>query len=295
MEGKPDKLVGLMKVTMGDITNSLENKEPISGKVIRCDKDLNLIVDIGNSLNVKIPYGESEIYGEKGIKKVSIISKVGKTIQFIITEIHKDEYIGSRKLLQEIYLERVKQMRPGDILDAVVINNEQYGVFVDIGYGLTALIPTSSLAISMTNGSDTGLEPNQVLRVILKNVVDGRVTVSYRENLGTWLENITFNVGETIIGEVKVINDKGVFIELAPNLSGLAEHREGIKVGDSVSVYVKKIIPEKLKVKLIILSNSEYKYERVYKERLKNDIKHIDKWVYNPIDSEKKISTVFSE
>lgn len=298
MEGidiKPDKLAKVINdITLDNIGDYIRDKVILSGKVIKCDKNLNLFVDAGNSLTVKIPYGESELSRGKELKKVSIISKVGKTIQFVLTKVDKD-VIGSRRLLQEMYLDYLKNsMVPGDIIEAVVINSERYGVFVDIGFGLIALIPTNCLSISMTNNADTMLEPGTTIRVILKSVIDDKVTVSYRENLGTWLENITFNIGETLIGEVKVINDKGVFVELSPNLSGLAESRDGIKVGDSVSVYVKKVIPEKLKVKLIVLSPSEYKYKREYKERLDKNIKHIDRWEYNPIDSEKHIVTEFN-
>ncbi len=45
----------------------------------------------------------------------------------------------------------------------------------------------------------------------------------------------------------------GIFVELRPNLVGLAEYKEGIEYGEDVEVYIKKIIPEKKKVKLIII------------------------------------------
>jgi len=44
----------------------------------------------------------------------------------------------------------------------------------------------------------------------------------------------------------------GIFIELTPNLVGLAEYKEGIGYGQNVNVYIKKIVPEKKKVKLLI-------------------------------------------
>ena len=45
----------------------------------------------------------------------------------------------------------------------------------------------------------------------------------------------------------------GIFIELKPNLVGLAEYKENIIYGNNVNVYIKKIIPEKKKIKLIIV------------------------------------------
>ena len=44
-----------------------------------------------------------------------------------------------------------------------------------------------------------------------------------------------------------------MFIELSPNLSGLAEYREDLMPGDRVSVYIKAILPDRQKVKLIVI------------------------------------------
>ena len=49
------------------------------------------------------------------------------------------------------------------------------------------------------------------------------------------------------------IESYGIFIELAPNLSGLSERKTGLNEGDSVSVYIKSIIPERMKIKLNII------------------------------------------
>ncbi len=52
-------------------------------------------------------------------------------------------------------------------------------------------------------------------------------------------------------------NKNGIFIELKPNLVGMAEYVDGTNYGDTVDVYIKKIDTNKKKVKLLILSNKE--------------------------------------
>ena len=42
-------------------------------------------------------------------------------------------------------------------------------------------------------------------------------------------------------------------MELAPNLSGLAEFREDLREGDRVSVYLKSVAPERMKIKLLVI------------------------------------------
>ena len=84
----------------------------------------------------------------------------------------------------------------------------------------------------------------------------GKIILTYKELLGTWEENIQdIKVGTTIVGKAREVekSKNGIFIELKPNLVGLAEYKDGIEYGQNVNVYVKKIIPEKKKIKLIIV------------------------------------------
>ncbi|MPN31705.1 hypothetical protein SDC9_179179 [bioreactor metagenome] len=57
----------------------------------------------------------------------------------------------------------------------------------------------------------------------------------------------------TVRGVVRGIKDYGVFIELTPNLSGLAEPRSDLREGEWVSVYIKAILPDSMKIKLLVI------------------------------------------
>ena len=84
----------------------------------------------------------------------------------------------------------------------------------------------------------------------------GRVNLSYKNCLGTWEENAQkFKEGMTVKGIVRDAekNKNGVFIELTPNLIGMAEYTEELKYGETIDVCIKKILPEKKKVKLTIV------------------------------------------
>lgn len=83
-----------------------------------------------------------------------------------------------------------------------------------------------------------------------------RIILSYKEIFGTWEDNIKeFKEGMKVKGIVRETEKRknGIFIELKPNLVGLAEYKENIEYGNNVDVYIKKIIPEKKKIKLIIV------------------------------------------
>ena len=81
-----------------------------------------------------------------------------------------------------------------------------------------------------------------------------RVTLTHKELLGTWEENVAlFRPGMTVPGRVRGIKDYGAFVELTPNLSGLAECKPGLREGDRVSVYIKSIQPDRMKLKLLMI------------------------------------------
>ena len=87
------------------------------------------------------------------------------------------------------------------------------------------------------------------------------------------------------------IEDYGIFIELSANLAGLAEPKEGVYVGQSASVYIKSIIPEKMKIKLIIIDSFDMPYENRCKYFYTDN--HITDFIYSPPECYKKISTHF--
>ena len=93
-------------------------------------------------------------------------------------------------------------------------------------------------------------------------------------------------------GVIRSIENYGAFVELAPNLAGLAELRDNIHVGDTAAVYIKSILPQKMKVKLIII---DHFYEPTLPEAPEYFITdgHIDRFVYSPPDCAKVIETEF--
>jgi small subunit ribosomal protein S1 len=137
-----------------------------------------------------------------------------------------------------------------------------------------------------------------VIYTVIKSIDEqGRIFVSNKELLGTWEENARlFNEGETVCGIVRSIESYGIFVELKPNLAGLAEYRDDLSVGRAVTVYIKSIIPEKMKIKLIIIDPySESSFDAPIEYFIDAErVKHIDSWTYSPDKCKKCIGTVFN-
>lgn len=62
--------------------------------------------------------------------------------------------ILSRRLVQKACMEEyLTQLRPGDIIDARVTHLEPFGCFVDVGCGISSLIPIDSISVSRISPS----------------------------------------------------------------------------------------------------------------------------------------------
>ncbi len=284
-----------------EIKNAIMKNEIIEGKVLLCDREHNLHIDLGAIRGI-IQREEGALGIDDGtVRDIALLSKVGKSVCFNIIGLQRDIFgntcaVLSRKSVQKRCKEEfLDNLALGDIIDAKVTHLEKFGAFIDIGAGINALIPIDMLSVSRISHPRQRLSEGQKIKVILRKREGDKLTFSLKELLGTWEENAElFTPGETVTGVIRSIEDYGVFIELMPNLAGLAELEDGLFEGQSVAVYIKSIIPQKMKIKLIIVEaydKDEKGKELVYF----NKENHIPYWLYSPKDSTKLIETDFGE
>ncbi len=271
----------------------------IEAKVTLCDADHNLVVDLGCMYGV-VPRDEGAIGIKEGTTRdIALISRVGRPISFIITDFAVDsngnEYaILSRKAAQILCLEYILNNKEiGDIINATVTHLDTFGAFCDIGCGNIALLPIDAISVSRISHPKDRFNVGDKIKVIIKKIdIDNKITLSHKELLGTWDQNASlFSQGQTVSGIVRSIENYGIFVELTPNLAGLAEPKDDVQIGQYASVYIKSIIPEKMKIKLIIINNFDGYQKNEYNYFY--DQKHIDKFVYSPPECEKTINTYF--
>lgn len=222
----------------------------------------DLIVDLGDVQGI-IPREETAIgISDGSVRDIAILSRVGKPVCFRVLSVDslwdpQPTLVLSRRAAQQEALDHLLYDVPtGTVLPAVVTHLDRFGAFCDIGCGNVSLLSIEHISISRINHSrDRFTEGQHIYVAILsRDLRLGRLNLTHRELLGTWAENVArFTVGETVVGIVRSIKDYGVFIELTPNLSGLAEYRSDLAPGDRVSVYIKAILPERQKVKLIVI------------------------------------------
>ena len=247
--------------SMLSLLSAISAETIIEAVVTMCDFDHNLIVDLG-IMRGKIPREEGALGIAEGVTRdIALISRVGKPVCFVVTEIREDEYgqkyaLLSRRAAQEKCRDYIlNNKRIGDIIDAKITHLESFGAFCDIGCGNIALLPIDSISVSRISHPKDRFCVGDNIKAIIKNIdSDKKITLSHKELLGTWEQNSAFFCqGQTVSGIVRSVEDYGIFVELTPNLAGLAEPKEGVFAGQIASVYIKSIIPEKMKIKLIVI------------------------------------------
>lgn len=271
----------------------------LEGRVMRCDGEHNLHVDLGCMKGI-IPRNEGALGIEEGtVRDIALISRVNKPVSFVITGFSSENgetvaVLSRRRVQAECRKEYISALKPGDVIPATVSHIEGFGVFCDIGAGISALMPIDSISVSRIPHPNARFTAGQNIFAVVRSFDEaGRITLSHKELLGTWEENASkFAVGETVPGIVRSVEKYGIFVELAPNLAGLAEFSEGIEPGSHAGVYIKSIIPSKMKIKLIIVDSFSADYPAEPSEYFMKS-GHIDRWVYSPPESEKLIESTF--
>lgn len=271
----------------------------LEAPVIMCDASHNLIVNLGCMRGI-IPREEGALGISDGTTRdIALISRVGKTVSFVVSDFCEDKNgkpyaLLSRKTAQKLCLDHLlKEKCVGDIIDAKITHFESFGAFCDIGCGNIALLPIDAISVSRISHPKDRFYLGENIKAVIKNIApDGKITLSHKELLGTWEENAClFAPGQTVTGVVRSVEDYGIFVEITPNLAGLAEPRANTLVGQQASVYIKSIIPEKMKIKLIIIDSFDTGYTPQLKYFYKGD--SISEWDYSPKDCNKQITTKF--
>ena len=285
-------------VKSGD--GSIVNGAIIEARAILCDREHNLHIDL-NGMRGIIPRNESALSTDgSGIKDIAVISRVNKPVAFKMVRLSEGEEnrkfaVLSRKAAQEECEEKyISALSPGDIIDARITHFEPFGAFCDVGTGISALLPIDNMSVSRIPHPNARFCIGDDIKVIVKSTDEyGRLILSHKELLGTWEENAAlFSAGETVPGIVRSVESYGAFIEIAPNLAGLAEITEGVENNAHASVFIKSINPQKMKIKLVIVDSFSASYPP---PKIKYFIKsgRLDSWRYSPVGCDRMVETIF--
>lgn len=199
---------------------------------------------------------------------------VGKKFEFLITQFDKRNIVVSRRRLLE--LQRAEnegtfmlKHQPGAILEGKVMRLERFGAFVELEPGIEGLIHVSELSWSRVNDPHEVVTTGQnvTVKLLKTEEIDGKlkISLSLKQADGEgnpWMSVPTkFPVGTVVKGKVEKKEVYGLFVNIAPGITGLlpkskwrdsvdAAQFENKKRGDEVTVQVDQILFEEKKISL---------------------------------------------
>ena len=288
------------RLSPAELRAAIASGEILQATALAFDTRRQLRFELGG-VKAVMPFAQCADGAETGtVRDIAVLTRVGRPTCFVIEGLDTDEdgapcYRLSRAEAQRLCkAEYLDTLSPGDILPCTVTHIEPFGAFCDVGCGISALLPIDCMSVSRIQSPADRVGVGQTLTCAVKSRDDrGRLVLTLRELLGTWQENADrFHAGETVVGLVRSVESYGVFIELAPNLAGLAERCEGLRPGQPVSVFIKSILPEKMKIKLVIV-NRELAGPLFFAPRYFITEGRLEHWVYSTPSSKKRIETDF--
>lgn len=293
--------------SLAGLERAMREDAILEASAMLCDEARNLHIGLCAGAVGIIPQSEvlSLRPGESG-KDIAVLTRVGKKVCFKITGI--DDSVSPVRVLlsrraaqEECRTAYTSCLSPGDLIPARVTHTEPFGAFCDIGCGLISLLPVDAISVSRISSPADRLHNGMEIRAAVRTVdpESGRIYLSMRELLGTWEENTAlFAPGQTVAGVIRSVESYGIFIELTPNLAGLAEvrdrERDLASIGHIAAVYIKSINPERMKVKLALVDS--YKGNVTVPPLhyyVPQSVHHLDRWVYSPAPCARVVETVF--
>ena len=197
---------------------------------------------------------------------------VGQNIDFKIVKINNEyrNVVVSHKALLEAEQEAkraelIGKLEKGQVLEGVVKNITNYGVFVDLG-GVDGLIHINDLSWGRVNHPEEIVSLDEKIKVVVLdfNEQQKRIALGLKQLTPHPWDNLDPNlkVGDKVKGKVILLADYGAFIEIEPGVEGLVHvsemswsprlhsAQEFLKQGDEVEAQVLSIDREARKISL---------------------------------------------
>ncbi|MBR0245837.1 MAG: 30S ribosomal protein S1 [Bacteroidales bacterium] len=249
-----------------DMVNAAyESGEVVKGYVKTRTKG-GMIVDVFG-IEAFLPGSQIDI---KPIRDYDVF--VDTTMDFKIVKINQEfrNVVVSHKALLEAEqelkrAELISKLEKGQVLEGVVKNITNYGVFVDLG-GVDGLIHITDLSWGRISHPEEVVALDQKINVVVLdfNEQQKRIALGLKQLTPHPWEALSadLKVGDTVKGKVVAVADYGAFVEVEPGVEGLVHvsemswsprlhsAQEFLKMGDEVEAVILTLDREARKMSL---------------------------------------------
>jgi small subunit ribosomal protein S1 len=258
-----------------DVKNACEHNIPIKGTIVERVKG-GLSVDIG--IPTFLPGSQVDIRPVRDLDKY-----VGQTLMFNVLKYDRKRnnvVLSRRSILEQERIsskkETLENIEEGKVLEGVIKNITDYGLFIDLG-GIDGLLHVTDISWGrITRPSDTFSKGDKIkVKVLSFDREKERVSLGLKQTTDNPWENISekYPVGSIVEGKVVNLTDYGVFVELEPGVEGLVHITEMfwtreikhpskvLMVGEDVKVMVLDVNSEAKRISLGLKQTTENPWE----------------------------------
>ncbi len=255
-----------------NIGNALEYDSVIEATIKRRTKG-GLIADI-YGVESFLPGSQIDV---KPIRDFDVF--VGKKMEVKVVKINyaNDNVVVSHKVLIEKDLEQQRarildNLEKGQVLEGVIKNMTNFGVFIDLG-GVDGLLHITDISWGRINHPEEVLNLDQKVNVVVLDFDDEKKRISLGMKQLTahpWDSLVeTIQIGSKVKGRIVNVADYGAFLEIMPGVEGLihvsemswSQHlrnpQDFIKIGDELEAVVLTLDRDDRKMSLGIKQLSE--------------------------------------
>ena len=260
-----------------EIKNACDNNILVEGVVVEKVKG-GLSVDIG--IIAFLPGSQVDVRPIKDLDKY-----IGQTLDFHVLKYDRkrNNVVLSRRAIVASERESekrdiLKSIQEGNIVEGVIKNITDYGIFIDLG-GIDGLLHVTDISWGrITKPSDNFRKGDKIkTRVLSFDSEKERVSLGLKQMMDNPWEQINqkYAVGSIVEGRVVNLTDYGVFVELEPGVEGLVHISEMywtreikhpskvLNLNDIIKVMVLEVNPETKRVSLSLKQTTPNPWEKL--------------------------------
>ena len=212
------------------VEDAFENEKVLEGVIVRRIKG-GMIVELLDGMEAFLPGSQIDVRPVRDFD-----AYLEKRMEFKIVKLNpaNENIVVSHKALVEKELEAQRDnilstMEAGQILEGVVKNITDFGVFIDLG-GVDGLLHITDLSWGRVSHPSELVDLDQKMNVVVLDYDKDRQRISLGlkqlqphpwDNIGE-----KYTVGDTVEGKVVSITDYGAFVELEKGIEGLVHISE---------------------------------------------------------------------
>jgi len=177
--------------------------------------------------------------------------------------------VSEKRIEEDQQLKEIAGHNIGEVCEGAITAIADFGAFMEFSEGLTGLIHISELAWQRVEHPSEVVKIGQKVKAEIININGPKVFLSMKRLLPDPWQRVAehYAVGQRVKGSVKKINTFGLFVELDPEIHGLAhiseldmkpeEVTKKVKIGDVLEFTIVSLKPEEYRLGLSLTKTPE--------------------------------------